>query len=179
MAGVPYHAVEGYLAKLVQLGESVAICEQIGDPATAKGPVERQIVRIVTPGTVSDEALLPERTDNLIVALYQERDKFGLASLDMASGRFQLCEPADTATLAAELQRLRPAELLYCEDFQEMALLTPYSGLRRRPIWEFELSTAINELNRQFGTKDLRALDRKSTRLNSSHPSSSRMPSSA
>lgn len=157
MAGVPYHAVEGYLAKLVQLGESVAICEQIGDPATAKGPVERQIVRIVTPGTVSDEALLPERTDNLIVALYQERDKFGLASLDMASGRFQLCEPADTAALVAELQRLRPAELLYCEDFQEMALLTPYSGLRRRPIWEFELSTAINELNRQFGTKDLRA----------------------
>ena len=71
MAGVPYHAVEGYLAKLVQLGESVAICEQIGNPATAKGPVERQIVRIVTPGTVSDEALLPERTDNLIVALYQ------------------------------------------------------------------------------------------------------------
>ena len=157
MAGVPYHAVEGYLAKLVQLGESVAICEQIGDPATAKGPVERQIVRIVTPGTVSDEALLPERTDNLIVALYQERNKFGLASLDMASGRFQLCEPADTAALVAELQRLRPAELLYCEDFQEMALLTPYSGLRRRPIWEFELSTAINELNRQFGTKDLRA----------------------
>ena len=77
MAGVPYHAVEGYLAKLVQLGESVAICEQIGDPATSKGPVERQIVRIVTPGTVSDEALLPERKDNLIAAVYQEKEKFG------------------------------------------------------------------------------------------------------
>ena len=71
MAGVPYHAVEGYLAKLVQLGEPVAICEQVGDPATSKGPVERKIVRIVTPGTVSDEALLPERQDNLIVAVYQ------------------------------------------------------------------------------------------------------------
>ena len=75
MAGMPYHAVEGYLAKLVQLGESVAICEQIGDPAASKGPVERQIVRIVTPGTVSDEALLPERQDNLIAAVYQEKEK--------------------------------------------------------------------------------------------------------
>jgi len=88
MAGVPYHAVEGYLAKLVQLGEPVAICEQVGDPATSKGPVERKIVRIVTPGTVSDEALLPERQDNLIVAVYQEKEKFGLATLDMTSGRF-------------------------------------------------------------------------------------------
>lgn len=81
MAGVPYHAVEGYLAKLVQLGESVAICEQVGDPATSKGPVERKVVRIVTPGTVSDEALLPEKQDNLIVAIYQKKNVFGLASL--------------------------------------------------------------------------------------------------
>ena len=106
MAGVPYHAVEGYLAKLVQLGESVAICEQIGDPNTAKGPVERQIVRIVTPGTVSDEALLPERQDNLIAAVYQEKDHFGLATLDMTSGRFQLCEPQSKADLQTELQRI-------------------------------------------------------------------------
>jgi len=88
MAGVPYHAVEGYLARLVELGESVAICEQVGDPATAKGPVERKIVRIVTPGTVSDEALLPERQDNLIAAVYQEKERFGLATLGMTSGRF-------------------------------------------------------------------------------------------
>ena len=79
MAGMPYHAVEGYLAKLVQLGESVAICEQIGDPSTSKGPVERQIVRIVTPGTVSDEALLPERQDNLIAAVYQEKEKIWIS----------------------------------------------------------------------------------------------------
>ena len=157
MAGVPYHAVEGYLAKLVQLGEPVAICEQVGDPATSKGPVERKIVRIVTPGTVSDEALLPERQDNLIVAVYQEKEKFGLATLDMTSGRFQLCEPHSKEALQAELQRINPVELLYCEDFVEMAIIEHYKGLRRRPIWEFELSTAISELNRQFGTKDLRA----------------------
>lgn len=157
MAGVPYHAVEGYLAKLVALGEPVAICEQVGDPATAKGPVERQIVRIVTPGTVSDEALLPERQDNLIAAVYQEKDKFGLATLDMTSGRFQLCEPENKESLRAELQRIAPVELLYCEDFSEMAAIEHCKGLRRRPIWEFELSTAITLLNRQFGTKDLRA----------------------
>ncbi len=157
MAGVPYHAVEGYLAKLVKLGESVAICEQIGDPAASKGPVERKIVRVVTPGTVSDEALLTERQDNLIAAIYEEKGQFGLATLDMTSGRFQICEPANAIQLAEELQRLQPAELLYCEDFTEMALLERYKGLRRRPIWEFELSTAITLLNRQFGTQNLKA----------------------
>ena len=157
MAGVPYHAVEGYLAKLVQLGESVAICEQIGDPATAKGPVERKIVRIVTPGTVSDEALLPERQDNLLAAVYQEKKRFGLATLDMTSGRFQLSEPNSAESLQAELQRIAPVELLYCEDFETMQLIENARGLRRRPIWEFELSTALQLLNRQFGTRDLRS----------------------
>lgn len=157
MAGVPYHAVEGYLAKLVQLGESVAICEQIGDPATAKGPVERKIVRIVTPGTVSDEALLPERQDNLLAAVYQEKKRFGLATLDMTSGRFQLSEPDSAESLQAELQRIAPVELLYCEDFETMQLIENARGLRRRPIWEFELSTALQLLNRQFGTRDLRS----------------------
>ncbi|WP_373099695.1 MULTISPECIES: DNA mismatch repair protein MutS [Pasteurellaceae] len=156
MAGVPYHAVEGYLAKLVQLGESVAICEQIGDPATAKGPVERQIVRVVTPGTVSDEALLPERQDNLIAAVYQEKEHFGLATLDMTSGRFQLSEPDSQQHLQAELQRIQPVELLYCEDFAALHIIEHAKGLRRRPVWEFELNTAVQQLNRQFGTKDLR-----------------------
>ena len=155
MAGVPYHAVEGYLAKLVQLGESVAICEQIGEPNTSKGPVERQIVRIVTPGTVSDEALLPERQDNLIAAVYQEKDHFGLATLDMTSGRFQLCEPQSKADLQTELQRISPVELLYCEDFADFQLIEHAKGLRRRPIWEFELKTAIQQLCHQFNTKDL------------------------
>lgn len=156
MAGVPYHAVEGYLAKLVQLGESVAICEQIGDPATSKGPVERQVVRIVTPGTVSDESLLPERQDNLIAALYQEKSRFGLAILDMTSGRFQISEPEDRASLQAELQRIAPVEILYCEELADFAAIEHFKGLRRRPIWEFELGTAIQLLNRQFNTKDLR-----------------------
>ncbi|MEH8137802.1 DNA mismatch repair protein MutS [Gallibacterium anatis] len=156
MAGVPYHAVEGYLAKLVQLGESVAICEQIGDPATSKGPVERQIVRIVTPGTISDEALLPERQDNLIACVYYEKKIFGLATLDMSSGRFQISELADEAALTTELQRIMPVEILYPEDFAYIRLLEPYKGLRRRPTWEFELVTAIKLLTKQFGTQDLK-----------------------
>ena len=156
MAGVPYHAVEGYLAKLVQLGESVAICEQIGDPATSKGPVERKIVRIVTPGTISDEALLPERQDNLIACVYYEKKIFGLATLDMSSGRFQISELADEAALTTELQRIMPVEILYPEDFAYIRLLEPYKGLRRRPTWEFELVTAIKLLTKQFGTQDLK-----------------------
>ncbi len=155
MAGVPYHAVEGYLAKLVALGESVAICEQIGDPATSKGPVERKVVRIVTPGTVSDEALLPERQDNLVAAIYEEKGVFAIATLDMTSGRFLITELPNKEALAAELQRLQPAEILYAEDFSAAEILNNYKGLRRRPVWEFELVTAINLLNRQFGTQSL------------------------
>ncbi|WGE35602.1 DNA mismatch repair protein MutS [Actinobacillus genomosp. 1] len=155
MAGVPYHAVEGYLAKLVALGESVAICEQIGDPAASKGPVERKVVRIVTPGTVSDEALLPERQDNLVATIYEEKGVFAIATLDMTSGRFLITELPNKEALAAELQRLQPAEILYAEDFSAAEILNNYKGLRRRPVWEFELVTAINLLNRQFGTQSL------------------------
>ncbi|EPN9528560.1 DNA mismatch repair protein MutS [Cronobacter malonaticus] len=155
MAGVPHHAVENYLAKLVNLGESVAICEQIGDPATSKGPVERKVVRIVTPGTISDEALLQERQDNLLAAIWQDSKGFGYATLDISSGRFRLTEPQDRETMAAELQRTNPAELLYAEDFAEMSLIEGRRGLRRRPLWEFELDTARQQLNLQFGTRDL------------------------
>ncbi|WP_294087850.1 DNA mismatch repair protein MutS [uncultured Actinobacillus sp.] len=155
MAGVPYHAVEGYLAKLVALGESVAICEQVGDPTTSKGPVERKVVRIVTPGTVSDEALLPERQDNLVAAIYEEKGTFAIATLDMTSGRFLISELPNKEALAAELQRVSPAEILYAEDFGYAQILNNYKGLRRRPVWEFELVTAIQLLNRQFGTQSL------------------------
>jgi DNA mismatch repair protein MutS len=163
MAGVPYHAVENYLAKLVQLGESVAICEQIGDPATSKGPVERKVVRVITPGTLSDEALLTDRKDNLIVAIVENHAKskkrsdadFGLAYLDMASGRFVITEPQTSEQLQAELQRLTPAELLYPETLTDIALIKQYKGLRRRPEWEFDIETAISLLNKQFGTKEL------------------------
>ena len=155
MAGVPFHAVEGYLAKLVQLGESVAICEQIGDPATSKGPVERKVVRIVTPGTVTDEALLSERIDNLIAAIYHQDGKFGYATLDVTSGRFQLTEPQTEEAMTAELQRTSPKELLFPEDFSPVELMASRNGNRRRPIWEFELDTAKQQLNQQFGTRDL------------------------
>ncbi len=155
MAGVPYHAIEGYLARLVQLGESVAICEQIGDPATSKGPVERKVVRIVTPGTVTDEALLNERQDNLLCAIYEQRGQFGLAQLDLSAGRFLINQVANTSDLAALLQRLNPAELLYSELFNQPELCQPRKGARRRPEWEFELATAKRLLCQQFGTKDL------------------------
>ncbi|WP_099118662.1 DNA mismatch repair protein MutS [Xenorhabdus ishibashii] len=155
MAGVPYHAIENYLAKLVQLGESAAICEQVGDPATSKGPVERKVVRIVTPGTVTDEALLQERQDNLLAAIWHDHQGFGYATLDITSGRFRVCEMSDEDSIAAELQRTRPAELLYPETFEHMALIERCHGLRRRPMWEFELDTARQQLNLQFGTRDL------------------------
>ncbi|CDG22412.1 DNA mismatch repair protein mutS [Xenorhabdus poinarii G6] len=155
MAGVPYHAIENYLAKLVQLGESAALCEQVGDPATTKGPVERKVVRIVTPGTVTDEALLQERQDNLLAAIWYDSQGFGYATLDITSGRFRVSEMADEDTIAAELQRTRPAELLYPETFEHMTLIESYRGLRRRPMWEFELETARQQLNLQFGTHDL------------------------
>lgn len=152
MAGVPHHAVEGYLAKLVQLGESVAICEQIGDPATSKGPVERKVIRIVTPGTVSDEALLQERQDNLLAAVWQDARGFGYATLDITSGRFRILQLDDKDAMAAELQRTRPAELLYLEDMADFAIIQNQKGLRRRPLWEFELETARQQLTLQFGT---------------------------
>ena len=90
MAGVPFHSMEPYLAKLVRMGESVALCEQIGDPAKSKGPVERKVVRIVTPGTLTDEALLEERRSSLLAALIQHEHYFGLAWLELSSGRFHV-----------------------------------------------------------------------------------------
>lgn len=159
MAGVPYHAVEGYLAKLVQLGESVAICEQIGDPATSKGPVERKVVRIVTPGTVTDEALLNERQDNLLCAIAELKNQFGLAQLDISSGRFLLNQVNSEEDLAALIQRLNPAELLYPETFSAITLIEKRKGIRRRPVWEFDLSSANRLLCQQFGTRDLQSFD--------------------
>ena len=155
MAGVPYHAVEGYLAKLVQMGESAAICEQIGDPALSTGPVERLVVRIVPPGTVTDEALLSERRDNLIGAVYHDGERFGLAMLDITSGRFSINQFPAEETLLAELQRLEPAELLHPESFAFLPQLGQRKGLRRRAEWEFELGTARRLLCQQFGTQDL------------------------
>ncbi len=152
MAGVPYHAVEGYLVKLVQQGVSVAICEQVGDPNHSKGPVERQVTRIVTPGTLTDEALLDERHDNLLAALHQDKERFGLATLEMASGRFTVQELDDRVALDSELARLQPAELLISEDNN---LNLQGFTLTRQPPWYFTLDGAQRLLTEQFGVYDL------------------------
>jgi len=155
MAGVPYHAAENYIARLVRAGQSIAICEQIGNPGESKGPVERQVVRIITPGTITDEALLEDRRDSLLVAIAHHRERFGLASLDIASGRFTVCEPQDLGALHSELQRLRPAEILISEDFPYGELLEEYAGVRRQGPWHFEQDTAHRLLCQQFSVKDL------------------------
>ncbi|GAB2558999.1 DNA mismatch repair protein MutS [Rhodanobacter koreensis] len=156
MAGVPYHAAENYLARLVRLGESVAICEQIGDPALAKGIVERKVVRIVTPGTVTDAALLEERRDNLLLAIAAATNgAYGLAWVDLSSGRFLLSEVPHAEALAAELARLQPAETLVDESVVWPKLVSSLPGLRKRPPWHFDSDAAKRELNRFFGTRDL------------------------
>ena len=155
MAGVPYHAVEGYLGRLIKLGESVAICEQIGDPALAKGLVERKVVRVVTPGTVTDEALLEERRDNLLLAIAAGKFSFGLAWVDLAGGRFLLSEVANAEALASELARLAPAETLIAEDVAWPAFVSELPGLRKRAPWHFDTETAARQLGTFFKTRDL------------------------
>jgi len=154
MAGVPVHALESYLARLLRRGESVAICEQIGDPDAARGPVERKVVRIVTPGTLTEESLLEDRADRLLAAICREGDRYGLAWMDVAGGRLGCSEPADRDTLTAEMERLRPAELLHPETLS-VPLATPGTAVRARPDWEFDIDSAVRSLCRRFGTQDL------------------------
>jgi DNA mismatch repair protein MutS len=156
MAGVPVHAVEGYLARLVRKGECVAICEQLGDPAKSKGPVERQVMRVVTPGTVTDDALLDERRECLLAALASEGERFGLAWLDLAAGRFSLLQSEGLHALGAELERLQPAELLVAEDAHAEPPARSGTALRPRPPWHFELASASRLLTDQLGTLDLK-----------------------
>lgn len=155
MAGIPYHSAEGYIARLVRAGQSIAICEQIGDPATSKGPVDRQVVRIVTPGTLSDDAFLEDRRDNLLVAIFNQRERFGFASLDISSGRFAVSELDDLEALQGELQRLRPAEILVSEDFPYQEVLDGYTGVRRQGPWLFESDTARRVITQQLQVRDL------------------------
>jgi DNA mismatch repair protein MutS len=160
MAGVPFHSVEGYLAKLVRKGESVAICEQLGDPAKSKGPVERQVVRIITPGTVTDEALLEERQETLLAAIARDGGRFGLAWLDLAAGRFTVLQSEGRVTLAAELERLKPAELLVSEGASTEGGIDGLgrhgTAVKTRPPWYFELASASRLLTDQMGTLDLK-----------------------
>jgi len=155
MAGVPHHAAESYLARLVKAGVSVAICEQVGDPATSKGPVERKVVRVVTPGTVYDEALLDAQSTHLLGAILSNGSQFGIATLDMASGRFCVTEGEGDVEKSAVLHRLNPAELLVDELGPEVQTCAERKGLRPQPSWHFDFESATDVLNRHFGTKDL------------------------
>jgi DNA mismatch repair protein MutS len=158
MAGVPVNSLEQYLARLVRLGESVAICEQIGDPATSKGPVERKVTRVVTPGTLTDAQLLPEREDRLLMALVARKSQLALAWMSVASGEFWVSEPA-AGGLAAELDRLRPAELIAPDSLDLSALMNAQTALpcpiTRLPDWQFDLDRAQRQLIELFGTQDL------------------------
>ncbi len=155
MAGIPHHAAENYVAKLIKQGESVVFCEQIGDPATSKGPVERKVLRTVTPGTVTDEALLEDRKDNFLLAISVNSQTTGIACLDLGSGKFVLQEVNSEEQLLAEIERLNPAELLFSEDFVLPVQLKDRTGLCKRPPWHFELESATQLILRQFNTHDL------------------------
>ncbi|HQR03181.1 MAG: DNA mismatch repair protein MutS [Proteobacteria bacterium] len=154
MAGVPFHAVESYLARLVKLGESVAICEQIGDPATSKGPVDRAVVRIVTPGTLTDVALLDDRRDSLLLALTVEQQRAGLAWLNLANGDLCLLETG-VDTLPAQFERLRPAELLLPDGLRITLPELRTTSQKCLPDWHFDTTTATRLLTEHFGTRDL------------------------
>ncbi|MGQ9831903.1 MAG: DNA mismatch repair protein MutS [Thermochromatium sp.] len=155
MAGVPCQTVEGYLAKLVRQGVSVAICEQIGDPNSSKGPVERRVTRIVTPGTLTDEALLDDRRENLLLAIAEGSDGLGLAVLELSSGRFSVLEVSTLEALKGELERLKPAEILIAEDSRLASRLQRELGVTRRPAWHFDPDSGARALCEQFGTRDL------------------------
>jgi DNA mismatch repair protein MutS len=157
MAGVPAQSVEQYLAKLVRLGESVAICEQVGEVGAARGPVERRVTRVVTPGTLTDEGLLDERRDNLLVAIAEHESAIALAVLELSSGRFTVRELKTGTDLGAELQRLDPAEILLAEGAATDIPNARQGRVRRVPDWYFEPARAQKSLNGQFGTRDLAA----------------------
>ncbi len=154
MAGVPYHAVEQYLARLVKLGESVAICEQIGDPAASKGPVERQVTRIITPGTLTDAALLDEKRDNVLAAVHVQDSALGIAWLSLASGKFRI-KQVTPDRLGSELTRIAPAEILFPESLAHDGIDTAEASIKRLPDWQFDSESAVRSLSRQFGTRDL------------------------
>src|SRR5579872_2374733 len=143
MAGVPFHSAESYISKLIRQGLSIAICEQIGEPKAGAGPVERQVVRILTPGTVSDAAFLEERQDNVLLALFAKDNQYGFAALDMSGGRFILFEVQGNEALMSELARLNPAELLISDDWDHIALREYQQHLRRRAPWEFDIEASV------------------------------------
>ena len=155
MCGIPYHAAEGYIAKIVNAGRAVAVAEQVGDPATSKGPVDRKVVRVVTPGTLTDEALMQANQDHLLVATFKLQDIYGIASLDMSSGRFAVTEANTADELQTQLQRLRPAELLFDESSEIIDHIQEWPCRRPQASWNFTYDTALRILSHQFNTHDL------------------------
>ncbi|MDP1559222.1 MAG: DNA mismatch repair protein MutS [Nitrosomonas sp.] len=154
MAGVPYHAAEQYLARLVKLGESIVICEQVGDPATSKGPVAREVARIITPGTLTDAALLEDKSDCILLALYLHETKLGLAWLNLAAGQMRVMETSPE-NLLSELERLKPAEILLPESLSAAEILEGKWALKHLPSWQFDLDSARRNLIQQLATHDL------------------------
>jgi DNA mismatch repair protein MutS len=154
MAGVPHHALEQYLARLVKLGESVVIAEQVGDPGATKGPMERAVARIVTPGTLTDAALLDDKADAPLLAVNLHRGVLGLAWLNLANGDFRVLE-CDAPQLAAQFERLRPAEVLIPDGLRLPLLEHLAPSLRRLADWQFDAETARRLLTTHFGTRDL------------------------
>lgn len=163
MAGVPYHAADNYLAKLVRQGESIAICEQIGDPKTSKGPVAREVVRIVTPGTLTEDSLLDEKQINLLCSVHVENNnkepQFGIASLELSSGHFNISQVSGLENLKSELARLHPAEVLLNENDPlnlQQALQQNYPiSFKQQYDWLFNLASATKALTEQFSLRDL------------------------
>ncbi len=154
MAGVPYHAADQYLAKLVKLGESVAICEQVGDPTTSKGPVERKVTRIITPGTLTDAALLEDKRDCIVLALASHKSTLGLAWLNLAAGQLRMLETSPT-NLMSELERLQPAEILLPESLDTSLILAESNNAKQLPAWQFDYNSAARSLTKLLGTHDL------------------------
>ncbi len=165
LAGVPFHSVDTYLAKLIEHGESAVICEQFGDSVNNKGSIERKVTKIVTPGTVIDDGLLKERTDNYIACITNDQITYGFSYLNLSNGEFFCFESSDSNDVQNIISRLNPAELLYSENFSNMSMLSELRGTRRRPFWEFDYKTCFKQLCTQFKTNNLDGFGLKDTSL--------------
>lgn len=155
MAGVPFHAVDNYLAKLISLGESVVICEQIGDPALCKGPVERKVVRIITPGTITEEVLLNERISNILLAIFKSKKQLGLATVELSSGQVSLSEIEPDSSIEDIIEQHQPAEILISETFEPSISHIKNLTVTKRPDWHFNQKSAETIIREQYKVKDL------------------------
>lgn len=164
MAGVPHHAAESYLARLVKLGESIVICEQVGDPATSKGPVERAVSRIITPGTITDEALMQAQDNNYILVIDTTHHNYNIAYMDLSRGVFCICQLDNLNDLLAEYSRLQPREVIINET-HDLSFFKNLESIQTRPTWSFDLNSAFTTLCEHFNTKDLSGYGIKSGNL--------------